>query len=204
VNVSVSRSPLRLLVYALLSVPAILLAVDMTISYKWIRAPESTAVVVGQTSDESGEMVDITSDVLTDTGRAERRRDLLFGGVLFVGGVAALGWAFRELARPTMFLIADDSGLVVRVDGVRQPPRRFEWSNIAEVRSGLIEDDGIDVPVLSIRFFDSTDVPHLPAGGNSSPPWLHLFADEWDQPAHQVAALLDLKLPPTQRMEEAT
>jgi len=204
VNVSVSRSPLRLLVYALLAVPAILLAVDMTISYKWVRAPDTTAVVTGQTTDESGEMVDITSDLLTDTGRAERRRDLLFGGVLFLGGVAALGWSFRELARPTMFLIADDSGLVVRVDGVRQPPRRFEWSNIAEVRSGLIEDDGIDVPVLSIRFFDSTDVPHLPAGGSSAPPWLHLYAEEWDQPAHQVAALLDLKRPPTQRVEEAT
>jgi hypothetical protein len=191
-------------VYALLAVPAILLAVDMTISYKWVTAPESTAVVVGQTTDESGEMVDLTSDVLTDTGRAERRRDLLFGGALFLGGVAALGWAFRELARPTMFLVADDDGLVVRVDGIRHPPRRFEWSGIAEVRSGLIEDDGIDVPVLSIRFFDSADVPHLPAGGVSVPPWLHLYAEEWDQPAHQIAAVLDLKIPTSQHQEDAT
>lgn len=204
VNLTVSRSPLRLLVFALLAVPAILLAVDMTISNKWIRAPETDEVVVGQTTDESGELVDITKDVLTDTGKAERRRDILFGGALFLGGVAALGWAFRELARPTSFLVADDTGLVVRVDGVRRPPRRFEWDSIAEVRSGLITDDGIDVPVLSIRFFDPAEVPHLPAGATSLPPWLHLHADEWDQPAHQVAALLDLKVPASQRFKEAT
>ncbi|MEE8497088.1 MAG: hypothetical protein V3S62_00985 [Acidimicrobiia bacterium] len=193
-NIAVSRSPLRLLVYALLAVPAVLLAVDMTISYRWIDPPEKTDVVVGQTTDESGELVDITKDVLTDTGRSQRRRDLLFGAGLFVGGAAAIGWALKELARPTRFLIADDEGLLVRVDGLRQPPRRFGWSDIAEVRSGIVEDDGIDAPVLSIRLVDVEQVPHLPAGGYSEPPWLHLYSDEWDQPAYQVAALLEHKM----------
>lgn len=199
-NVTVSRTPLRLLTYALLAVPAILLAVDMTVSNRVIRAPETTEVIVGQTSSESGESVDVTEDVLTDVGRAERRRDLLFAAGLFVGGVAAMGWALKELARPTRFLIADDAGLLIKVDGVRRPARRFGWSGIAEVRSGLIEDDGIETSVLSIRLADGEDVPHLPAGGCSDPPWLHLFSEEWDQPAHQVAALLDHKLlgpPPT-------
>lgn len=193
-NIAVSRSPLRLLVYALLAVPAVLLAVDMTISYRWIAPPETTDVVVGQTTDESGELVDITKDVLTDTGRSQRRRDLLFGAGLFVGGAAAIGWALKELARPTRFLIADDEGLLVRVDGLRQPPRRFGWSDIAEVRSGIVEDDGVDTPVLSIRLVDVEQVPHLPAGGYSEPPWLHLYSDEWDQPAYQVAALLEHKM----------
>ena len=192
--IAVSRSPLRLLVYALLAVPAVLLAVDMTISYRWISPPETTDVVVGQTTDESGELVDITKGVLTDSGRAERRRDLLLGAGLFIGGAAAIVWALKELSRPTRFLIADDEGLLVRVDGLRQPPRRFGWSDIAEVRSGLIEDDGIDVPVLSIRLVDVEQVPRLPAGGYSDPPWLHLYSDEWDQPAHQVAALLEYKI----------
>jgi hypothetical protein len=189
-------------VYALLAVPAVLLAVDMTISYRWIAPPETTDVVVGQTTDESGELVDITKDVLTDTGRSQRRRDLLFGAGLFVGGAAAIGWAFKELARPTRFLIADDEGLLVRVDGLRQPPRRFGWSDIAEVRSGIVEDDGIDAPVLSIRLVDVEQVPHLPAGGYSEPPWLHLYSDEWDQPAYQVAALLEHKMVRRESTEE--
>jgi hypothetical protein len=186
----------------LLAVPAVLLAVDMTISYRWISPPETTDVVVGQTTDESGELVDITKDVLTDTGRSERRRDLLFGAGLFVGGAAAIGWALKELGRPTHFLLADDDGLLVRVDGLRQPPRRFGWSDIAEVRSGIVEDDGIDAPVLSIRLVDVEQVPHLPAGGYSEPPWLHLYSDEWDQPAHQVAALLEHKMVGRASMEE--
>jgi hypothetical protein len=189
-------------VYALLAVPAVLLAVDMTISYRWIAPPETTDVVVGQTTDESGELVDITKDVLTDTGRSQRRRDLLFGAGLFVGGAAAIGWAFKELARPTRFLIADDEGLLVRVDGLRQPPRRFGWSDIAELRSGIVEDDGIDAPVLSIRLVDVEQVPHLPAGGYSEPPWLHLYSDEWDQPAHQVAAALEHKMVRRESTEE--
>lgn len=174
----------------------------MTISYRWIAPPETTDVVVGQTTDESGELVDITKDVLTDTGRSQRRRDLLFGAGLFVGGAAAIGWAFKELARPTRFLIADDQGLLVRVDGLRQPPRRFGWSDIAEVRSGIVEDDGIDAPVLSIRLVDVEQVPHLPAGGYSEPPWLHLYSDEWDQPAYQVAALLEHKMVRRESAEE--
>ncbi len=201
-NIAVSRSPLRLLVYALLAVPAVLLAVDMTISYRWIAPPETTDVVVGQTTDESGEMVDITKDVLTDTGRSQRRRDLLFGAGLFVGGAAAIGWALKEWARPTCFLIADEEGLLVRVDGLRQPPRRFGWSDIAELRSGIVEDDGIDAPVLSIRLVDVEQVPHLPAGGYSEPPWLHLYSDEWDQPAHQVAAALEHKMVRRESTEE--
>lgn len=193
-NIAVSRSPLRLLVYALLAVPAVLLAVDMTISYRWVSPPETSDVVVGQSTDESGELVDITKGVLTDTGRSQRRRDLLFGAGLFVGGVAAIGWALKELGRPSHFLIADDEGLLVRVDGPRQPPRRFVWSDIAELRSGIVEDDGIDAPVLSIRLVDIEQVPHLPAGGYSEPPWLHLYSDEWDRPAYQVAALLEQKI----------
>ncbi|NIR40233.1 MAG: hypothetical protein GWN79_21890, partial [Actinobacteria bacterium] len=76
----------RLLTNALLAVPAILLAIDMTLSYRFVGHPETRDVVVGQRTDESGQQVDITEAVLTDTGRSERRRDLLFGGALFVGG----------------------------------------------------------------------------------------------------------------------
>ncbi|MEE9299470.1 MAG: hypothetical protein V3V29_10620 [Acidimicrobiia bacterium] len=190
-NVNVSRSPLRLLTYAILSVPAILLAIDMTVSHKWISAPETTDVVVGQSTDENGQQVDVTKAVLTDVGRAERRRDLLFGAALFIGGALAMAWSIKELARPTAFLTADDDGLLVRLDGPRRPPLRFTWDGIVEVRSGIVPDDGVEVPVLSIRLLDMEEVPYRPAGAHAEPPWLHLLAEEWDTPAHQIAPLFD-------------
>ena len=190
-KLSVTRSPLRLLTVALLAVPAILLSVDMTIAYRFIPHPETRDVVVGQTTDENGQQVDVTEAVLTDTGRAERRRDILFGIGLFLGGSLALGWSLRQLISPTAFLTADDDGLLVRVDGARHPPRRLPWTDIVEVRSGVIDDDGVTTPVLSIRVVEGSELPLDPAGGVIDPPWLHLFAEEWDVPAHQVAAQID-------------
>ncbi|NIR40234.1 MAG: hypothetical protein GWN07_17630, partial [Actinobacteria bacterium] len=93
------------------------------------------------------------------------------------------------------FFVADDDGLLIRVDGIRRPPRRVPWPAVADIRSGVLEDDGDTVPVLSIRFVEPADVPVVPAGGVSDPPWLHLFSDEWEIPAHQVAALVDHRVP---------
>lgn len=201
-KLTVARSPARLITLAVLSVPAILLAIDMTVSYRFIRHPETRDVVVGQTTDESGQQVDVTKPVLTDTGLAERRRDILLGGGLFFGGAAALGWSLRQLMRPTPFISADDDGLLVRVDGIRQPPRRYAWSEIAEVRSGVVDDDGVDTPVLSIRLVDDSELPVLPAGGVTEGQWLHLFSTEWEMPAHQVAARLDHLLDRPRAMED--
>jgi len=55
----------------------------------------------------------------------------------------------------------------------------------------MLVDEGAEVPVLSLRFLDAGMVPVNPAGAAADPPWVHLFADEWDRPPHQVAPLLD-------------
>ncbi|OFW66992.1 MAG: hypothetical protein A2Z12_06975 [Actinobacteria bacterium RBG_16_68_21] len=190
-NVSVARSPLRMLGYAALAVPAILLAVDMLVSHRWFPEPDTTSQVVGSTDDGSKGVVDITVRQLSADGQAQRRRDVVLGSALLAGGVAAMGWSLKELIRPTVILRADREGLSVRVDGPGHPPRLFPWDNVVEVRSGLRDDDGTNVSVLSLHFDDPDLVPGNPAGGEADPPWLHLYADEWDMPAHQVAPLLD-------------
>lgn len=187
----VGRSRLRLYAFAALAVPAIFVAVDLSQTHHFVPEPEKTEVVVGQTVDAAGNTVDVTEGALTDIGRTQWRRDLIFSVLLFVGGMATLAWAARELALPSPFLVADDEGLLVRVDGPGRPPRRFLWEGIVEVRSGLLEDDGEKAPVLSIRLLDIEEVPYLPAGGRAEPPWLHLYSDEWDLPAHQIAPFLD-------------
>ena len=190
-NVSISRSPLRLLAYAAFAVPAILLAVDMLFSYRWYPEPATFDQVVGTTIDDLGQTVDVIAQRYTQDGQAQRRRDLLLASTLLVGGAVAMGWSLRELIRPVVLMRADDDGISVRIDGPGKPPRLFPWDEVAEVRSGMLVDDGAEVPVLSMRLRDPGMVPADPAGAKADPPWVHLFADEWDRPAHQVAPLLE-------------
>lgn len=191
VSVSVSRSPLRLLAYAAFAVPALLLAVDMLVAYRWIPEPAFTESVVGTTLNEAGEPVDVISRSYTQDGRAQRRRDMVIGSALLIGGGAAMLWGLKELVRPTILLRADEDGISVRVDGPTKSSRLFPWDEVAEVRSGVIDSEGSPVSVLSIRLKDVTLIPSDPAGAEPEAPWIHLYADEWDRPAHMVAPLLD-------------
>jgi hypothetical protein len=191
VNLVVVRSQWRLMVVLLLAIPAVLLAVDMLVSHRWVPTPTTYGAVVGSTVDENGNTVDVTVPVLTVDGKAQRRRDLAFGSVLLLGGVATMAYAVGGLVRPSPLLRATDEGISVRVDGRGRPPRLLPWESIVEVRSGVRDDEGADLPVLSIHLDDPAMVPFDPAGGVSDPPWLHLWADDWDHPAHQIAPLLD-------------
>lgn len=191
VSVIVTRSPLRLLAYVVIGVAAVLVAVDMTISNRFYPMPETFERVVGTAVDEVGEMVNVTARVPTDQGRAHLRRDRVVGVVLFAGGVSALGWAMKELIWPRVLLRGDEEGIAIHVDGPGMPLRQIPWSDIAEVRSGLIEEEGESLPALSIRFHHPEMVPEGPASAVAAPPWLHLIADEWVPPAHMVSPLLE-------------
>lgn len=59
------------------------------------------------------------------------------------------------------------------------------------MRSGLRHDEAGRIPVLSLRLHSPEGIPLRPTGAAAEPPWLHLFAGEWDHPAHEVAALLE-------------
>ncbi len=189
--VSVGRSPLRALGFALLVVPMILLAVDMAFSHRWYPEPDSTEVVVSQTTDESGSTIEVRDTVLTNDGKAQRRRDLLWAGALGLGGLFGAGVALRELFIPRRVVSADQMGLHVRIFGSRRPPVRFAWSDIAEVRSGVLTDTVGTVDVLSLRFVDPGRLPEQPVGAVVDSPWLHLFAEDWDRPPHVIAPIIE-------------
>ncbi len=185
------RSPWRLTLFLVIAVPMILLAVDMIWSHRWVPKPATYVATVGQTVDAEGNAVPITAEILTHDGRAERRRDLAFGGLLLAGGVATMGYAINGLLRPRPVLRSSDDGISLRVDGWGHPPRLLPWESILEVRSGVRDADGAEVPVLSILLDDPVLVPVDPAGAVADPPWLHIWAEDWDRPAHQIAPLLD-------------
>lgn len=185
-TVVVGRSALRLIGLVLLGSAMIVLAVDMTISYRFYAAPEGSDVTVGSVVDQAGSVVDVTERQLTETGRHQRRRDIVFGIGLFLGGSAALAWGVREAVARRPVLHADRDGLTLAL-GRRGAPIVIGWDAIAEVRSGVLEDAGGSEPVLSLRFADPEQLPHDPRGAALDPPWLHVFAGDWDVPAHQVA-----------------
>ena len=189
--VSVGRSPMRALGFALLAAPMILLAVDMAFAQRWFPAPETTQVVVARTTDAAGNTVDVTEEQLTNDGRAQRRRDLMWSGALFAGGALAAGFSLRELFFPRRVIAADERGLAVRIFGARKEPVRYSWVEIERIRSGVIEDEGGPVEVLSLRLADPVLLPERPAGAYVDPPWLHIVADDWDRPPHLIAPILE-------------
>ncbi len=194
VDVFVTRSPLRLLAYAVFAVPAILLAVDMSIAYRWYPEPAFVTSVVATETNADGVEVNVTTKTYTQEGRTQRRRDVAYATALALGGGAAMIWAVYGLIRPRAILKSGDEGISVSVDGARRPNRLIPWDAVVEVRSGLRDVDGAPTPVLSIEFSDPEMVPTDPAGGIADPPWLHLFAEDWDPPAHQVAPFLDPRI----------
>ncbi len=188
--VRVSRSALRLLGYALVAVPMILLAVDMLVAYRFFPFPETTTASA-QVSNADGSTTEVTYQVYTDNGKAQRRRDLAWGGAFGIGGVLVVGWACAGLVAPRRLLSADGQGVTLWLEGRRRPPLRLDWEEVAEVRSGLRQDTAGEIPVLSLRLLSSERVPLRPKGALADPPWLHLYAGDWDRPAHEVAALVE-------------
>jgi hypothetical protein len=158
----------------------------MTISYRFYPEPEANDVTVGSVVDGEGCLVDVTQRQLTETGRHERRRDVAFAAALFAGGAAALGWGAREAVARRSVIHATPEGLTVML-GPRGRPVTFAWEAIAEVRSGVLDDEGGTEPVLSLRFADPEEVPAGLRGAAVESPWLHIYAGDWDVPAHQVA-----------------
>lgn len=193
-KVSITRSAWRPLAYALAAVPMVLLAVDMTIAHRFFPEPDTTPVVVGTETFADGSTSEITEDVLTQDGKAQQRRERAWGVALLAAGLTSAAWGIKDLLVPRRVITIDADGLTLRVGSRSRAVRRHAWEEIAEVRSGVVEDDAGPLPVLSLRFVDDSLLPVRPWGAVVNPPWLHLFAEEWDRPAHEVAPMIDAQI----------
>jgi hypothetical protein len=179
-----------MLAFALIAVPMILLSVDMLVSYRFYPHPETTAVTTEVTGVD-GSAVQSHEDIYTQVGRSQRRRDVAWGTVLLAGGAVILVWAFGNLIHPRRLLVAEVDGLTLKLGKTGEPSLRLRWEEIAEVRSGVREGEAGPAPVLSLRLLGTEEMPLRPRGAIVDPPWIHLIAEEWDLPAHEVAALLE-------------
>ena len=192
--VSVTRSPVRLLTMALVAVPMILLAVDMSVTHRYFPAPDTTQVQVGTEEGESGDTVAVFDDVLTRDGQAQQRREVALALFLFVSGVGLLGWAAKDLLAPKRLIEAGEDG--IRLDIVRRgdPIIEIPWEEVLEIRSGTIVDDAGEAPALLIRVAVAEILPVRPYGAVVDGDWVKLYSEEWDRSAQDVAATLSLRV----------
>ena len=186
-RVSVTRAAWRPVAYVLFAIPMVLLSVDMMWSHKWFPELDATEVPA-VTTFADGSTVDTTIRQLTPDGKAQQRREILWGSALLAGGVAAAAWGLKDLLFPRRILTIDTEALSLRVGSRAMMERRYPWSEILEVRSGVLADEAGSVPVLSLRFLDDSLLPPDPWGAVVDPPWLHLYADEWDHPGPRGGA----------------
>lgn len=197
-KVSVTRAVWRPVAYVLFAIPMVLLAIDMMVAHKWFPEPD-TAEVAAITTFEDGSTQDTTIIQLTQDGKAQQRREVVWGIALLVGGVAAAGWGLKDLLFPRRTLVLDSNFLSLRAGPRVRMERRYAWSEILDVRSGVLQDEAGKVPVLSLRFLDDSLLPPNPWGAVVDAPWLHLFTDEWDRQAHEIAPMIEAHLAPYRR-----
>ena len=189
-KVSVTRAAWRPVAYALFAIPMVILAMDMMVAHRWFPEPDTTEVAAVKTL-EDGSTVDTTVMQLTMDGKAQQRRETTWGVGLLLAGAAAATWGLKDLMFPRRVLTAEPDLLTLRVGSRVSMVLRYAWSDVVEVRSGVMEDEAGPSPVLSLRFIDDSLVPPDPWGGVAEPPWLHLYASEWDRQAHEVAPMIE-------------
>lgn len=199
-KVSVTRAAWRPVAYVLFAIPMILLAIDMVVAHKWFPEPDTTEVAAVQTL-EDGSTIDTTIQQLTLDGKAQRRREITWGIGLFGAGIAAAAWGLKDLLFPRRVLTLDADYLTLRVGSRVNMERRYAWNEIMEVRSGVLEDEAGIVPILSLRFIDDSLLPPNPWGAVADPPWIHLYANEWDRQAHEIAPMIETHITPFRKRE---
>lgn len=165
-------------------------------------------------------LIVLAVDVLTQRRVTNSLRDLLFRPddtqlfefrdvvwawmILIVAGGVAI-WALRELIVPTKVVSADLSGVRLQVTPPFRKPLYVAWSDVEDIGSATVEDEGDTFPVLWIRFA-VTDIG-LPE------PWsarwmddrtLALMGSDWETDPIDVAkSLTDLAIAAATTGEEA-
>jgi hypothetical protein len=148
-------------------------------------------------------MVVFALDILTQQRLTEMLRNLLFkpedtqltepredvwAVVLLIVGLILCVWGLKELLSPSKVVVADSEGIAIRLRGPGRRPFRLAWSQIEDIGSATVEDDGTRMPVLWVR---TVEPGLLPADGWGARPMddrtLAVLASDWEM-SHVAAA----------------
>ena len=171
-EVVVRRSAWRMWLMSLVATPLIVLAVD----------------VLTQRRITNG-----LRDVLfrpDDTQLFEFRDIVWAWAILIVAGGVAI-WALRELIAPTKVVSADLAGLRLQVTPPFRKPLFVAWSDVEDIGSATVDDEGDAFPVLWIRFADiDVGVPEPWSARWMDDRTLALMGSDWETDPIDVARML--------------
>lgn len=163
-------------------------------------------------------LIVLAVDVLTQRRITNSLRDLLFRPddtqlfefrdvvwawtILIVAGGVAI-WALRELIIPTRVVAADVSGVRLQATAPFRKPLFVAWSDVEDIGSATVEDEGDTFPVLWFRFADvDIGLPEPWSARWMDDRTLALIASDWDTDPIDVARqLTDLALASVAREE---
>lgn len=115
-------------------------------------------------------------------------REMVWAVALLVVGLVLCIWGLKELLAPTKVVVADADGLAIKVRGPFRAPLRLSWSEVDDIGSASVEDEGEHLPVLWIRTMEPGS---LPAGTWGARPiddrTLALMSADWEI-SHVAAA----------------
>ena len=118
-------------------------------------------------------------------------RDTIFAWLTLVIGGIFVVWGLRELFFPSKVVSTQLGGLALDIAGPFQRPVLIPWSDIVDIGSEKVEDEGDLLPLLVIDLRDRGKMPTHPWGAR----WLTanrlgVLADDWQEPPQEVAAAI--------------
>ncbi len=173
----VAKSPARQLLLGLAGVLLLLAAMDIL----WLHKVSSEPL-----EDDAGR--------ITTRGEAWRRTDLIWGTLFVVTGGGLFVAAVAGLATGKPVAEITDDGLDLRVAGP-QKMVTFRWDDLVDVRSGLVEGDGVHPrQILIVEVEDPTRYPFDVWGADWVDGVLQVDTDAWAEPPDELALRMELEI----------
>lgn len=171
-EVVVRRSAWRMWLTSLLTIPLVVLSVDILTQR---RLTNSLRDMIFKPDDT----------------QLFEFRDVIWAWVILLaaGGVAL--WALRELIVPTKVIHADEAGVRLSITAPFRSPLFVAWSDIEDIGSATVDDEGDAFPVLWIRLSAAAVYVDQPWSAR----WmddrtLAMMGSDWDADPIEVARLL--------------
>ncbi|MFZ0492896.1 MAG: hypothetical protein WAM81_06815 [Acidimicrobiia bacterium] len=175
-RVEVVRSALRVWLLSLAGIVFALMGLDVLSSGRFVSA--------------FGKLIYGTEQIPTF-----EPRDRIFALLAVVGGLVLIVWGLRDLVAPRKLVSAGEDGLRLAVGGPLAKATLIPWSEVTDISSEVIDDDGQLIRALLVQVEDPSRLP--------SDPWsarwvgshtLMIEAINWSRPVEGVATdLLTLR-----------
>ncbi len=123
-------------------------------------------------------------------------RDVVWAWVILAAAGSLAVWALRELIVPTKLIEAGSSGIRLQVTAPFRRPLFVAWSDIDDIGSARVDDEGEVLSVLWLRFVSTEIGPEDPWSARwMDDTTLAVLASEWESDPIDVARqLTDLAL----------